>query len=73
MLKGLLATGVLELLIPGLSSLFPKRPFVEGALDVVLLEKPDAEKPVVLRDVPLDAPLLAVPPKILPVEVAFKV
>ena len=71
--KRLLANGVLELLILGLSSLIPKRPFAEGALDVVLLEKSGAEKPVVLGDVPLDAPLFAVPPKKLPVELAFEV
>lgn len=73
MSKGLLADGALELLLLGLPSFIPKRPFAEGALDVVLLEEPNPEKPVVLGDVPLDASLFAIVRKKLTVELAFEV
>ena len=71
--KGLIAEGAVGLLLLGLPSLFPKRSFADGASDVVLLEGPNPGKLVVKRDVPLDASLLAVIPKKLPVELAFEV
>jgi len=71
--KGLLADRASELLLLGLPSFIPKRPFADGALDVVLLEDPNPEKPVVLGNVTLDASLFAVVPKKLPVERAFEV
>lgn len=61
-------------LVPkGLPLFCPKRPFGDETLDVVLPEEPNPEKPVVLEGEPLDASLLAVIPKILPVELVFGV
>lgn len=49
-----------------------KRPFADGASDVVLREKLNPEKPVALVDVPLNASLFAVVPWLKPVKLAFK-
>ena len=63
------AEGALELLRLGRPL---KRPFADGASDVVLVEKLNPEKPVALVDVPLDASLFAVVPTLKPVELAFE-
>ena len=70
--EGLLAAGALELLLLELSSFKSKKPFADEALDVVLLKEPNPEEPVMLGDVPLDAPLFVAVPKGLPVELAFQ-
>ena len=70
--KRLLAEGALELLLLGLPSVVPKRPFADGASDVVLVEEPKPEK-VVRGNVTLGASLFAVVPKIRPGELAFEV
>ena len=71
--KRLLVDGAFELLLLGLPSLIPKRPFADRDFDVALLEEPNPEKPVVLGGVPLDASPVAVVPKKLLVELAFDV
>ena len=70
--KGLLAEGVVELLLLELPLVVLKGPFADGVSDVVLVEKPNPEKPVALGDVPLDASLFAVVPRFKPVELAFE-
>ena len=67
--KALLAEGALELLLL-LPLVDPKRPFADGASDVVLAEKPKPPRPVTLGDVSLDASLFVDPPKAKPVELA---
>ena len=66
------AEGALELLRLGRPLVVLKRPFADGASDVVLVEKLNPEKPVALVDVPLDASLFAVVPRLKPVELAFE-
>ena len=62
----------LELLLLGVPLVAVKRPFADGASDVMLVEEPNPEKPVALEDLPLDASLFAVVPKTRPVELAFE-
>ncbi len=67
--KGLPADGALKLWLLGLPSFRSKRPFADGALDVVLLEEPNPVEPNPAEpnpetpDVTLAASLFAVVPK----------
>ena len=70
--KRLLTERALKLLLLGLSLVVPKRPFADGASDVVVLDEPKPEK-VARGNVTLGASLLAVVPKIRPVELGFEV
>lgn len=71
--KRLLAGEALELLILlglPLVDVVKRPPLTDGVLDVVLVEGPNAKKPVALGDGPLDASLSAVVPNTRSVELA---
>ena len=66
-----LAEEASELLLLWLPLVDPKRPFPEWASDAVLVENPNPPNPLALPEVPLDASLFTLVPRLKPVGLAL--